>query len=139
MPSSSDTLETARASNLSSGGLGKDIFFEHLFFAVDQRVDVVGRQFEAVTMFHSLRKALFFCRQHTLLLIPYVTHYRLVRRLEKGRMVLLEFQTRNGVRRGQWNYRGNFLIQLLASLSQRGAQVGQHAIPGNVAEGRKLQ
>src|SRR5712664_5006683 len=46
--------------NLSCGSsCGRRIFFEKLFFAVNQRVDVVGCQFKAVTVGDGIRRARF--------------------------------------------------------------------------------
>lgn len=39
------------------GFLWQNIFFEHLLFSVDQRIDVIGRQFESVAMRNRIRWA----------------------------------------------------------------------------------
>ena|SRR6266850_987259 len=39
---------------------GRHLFFEKLFFAVNQRVDVIGREFKAVTVGDGIRRARFY-------------------------------------------------------------------------------
>jgi len=45
---------------MSGGFLRQDIFFEHLFFAIDQSIDVVRREFKSVAMRNRIRRTGFY-------------------------------------------------------------------------------